>query len=357
MSILTTKLNISLFDRIKHKDLVNFTRELAILNKAGLSLIRCLISLRDQMPSGKFQSVLSDVIEGIERGDTFSESLSHHSNVFPKLYINMVKSGETGGELDVILKRLAVHLEKEERLRKKIKSALIYPAFVLTIAVVILGLLMVLVIPTFTKIFEDLGGDLPVPTQILIGISNFTIKYWWIMLLGIIGGIQGFRVSLKSNFFKYWFDRAWLYFPVFGKLSRNVAVSSFCRTLGTLLNNGVNIIAALQIVEETQTNLVFANAVPGILQRVKEGEVLGALIEESKIFPSLVVKMISVGEESGELSDMLIQVADNYEEDIDTMVSSLASLLEPMLIVCMGLIVGFIVISMFLPLFNMAQLI
>jgi len=319
--------------------------------------MRCLVSLRDQMREKRFRHALTDVIDGIERGDSFSESLAQHTNIFPKLYINMVRSGELGGELDIVLKRLATLLEKDERLKKKIKAALIYPAFVLSIAMIILSLLMILVIPTFTKIFEDLGGELPAPTMFLIHTSNLFKNYWYILLAVLFFIIQVIRSGLKYDATKYYFDKFFLVLPVFGKLIRNVAISSFCRTLGTLLNSGVNIISALQIVFETQTNLVFANVVPEFIQHVKEGETLSSLIEQAKIFPDLVVKMVAVGEETGELSDMLVQMADNYEEEVDLLVASLASLLEPLLIVIMGLIVGFIVISMFLPLFNMTQLI
>jgi len=345
------------FNRVKKKEIVTFTRELSILHKAGLSLIRSLNSLREQMKEGKFRQAINDVVEGIERGDTFSDSLAQHPEIFPKLYVNMVKSGELGGELDTVLKRLSILLEKEERLKKKIKAALIYPIFVLSIAVIILSLLMIIVIPTFTEIFADLGGELPAPTRFLISVSNFFTHYWYYLIAGVFVFVQGIQVALKYDNIKYYFDKASLMVPVFGKLIRNVSISSFCRTLGTLLNSGVNIISALQIVHETQENLVFARVVPGFIQHVKEGESLAILIENAKVFPNLVVKMVAVGEETGELSDMLVQVSDNYEEEVDLIVGSLASLIEPILIVIMGLIVGFIVISMFLPLFNITDLI
>ncbi|MFC1809733.1 type II secretion system F family protein [Candidatus Omnitrophota bacterium] len=347
----------SLFGKVKRKDVVTFTRELATLNKAGVPLIKCLISLRDQMPLGRFKNTIADVIDGIERGDTFSEALGRHIEAFPPLYVNMIRSGELGGQLDKVLKRLATLLEKEERLKKKIKSAFIYPAFVLSFALLILGLLMIIVIPTFTKIFSELGGDLPAPTQFLITTSAIFREYWYLVLVAIFVFIQGIRYLMKHDFAKYYFDLISLYVPVFGALTRNVAISSFARTLGTLLNSGVTIISALQIVKETQTNLVYANIVPTIIQHVKEGESISALMEQSKRFPNLVIKLVNVGEETGDLSDMLTQVADNYEEEVDLLVGALASLLEPILIIFMGLVVGFIVISMFLPLFNITKLI
>jgi type IV pilus assembly protein PilC len=347
----------SFFGKVKRKDVVTFTRELATLNKAGVSLIKCLLSLRDQMPVGRFKTTVSEVIDGIERGDTFSEALSHQSEVFPPLYVNMIKSGELGGQLDQVLKRLANLLEKEERLKKKIKAAFIYPGFVLGFALIILGLLMIIVIPTFTKIFEELGGDLPAPTKFLITTSAIFRKFWYIVLAAILALIQAVRYLMKYSIVKYYIDLIALHVPVFGKLTRNVAISSFARTLGTLLNSGVTIIAALQIVRETQGNLVYANLIPEIIQHVKEGENISGLMEQTKRFPNLVIKLVAVGEETGELSDMLMQIADNYEEEVDLLVGALASLLEPILIIFMGLVVGFIVISMFLPLFNITKLI
>ena len=342
---------------VKRRDVVTFTRELATLSKAGVPLIKCLVSLRDQMPGGKFKNALSDVIDDIERGDTFSEALGRHTKIFPHLYVNMIRSGEIGGELDQVLRRLATLLEKEERLKKKVKSALVYPAFVLSFALIIVGVLMVVVIPTFTKVFAELGGELPAPTRFLIATSTVVKQYWPVILVAIVVVVQGIRYILRYRTVRYIWDVILLRIPVFGKLAQHVAISSFTRTLGTLLNSGVSIINALQIVQETQTNAVYAKLVPQIIRHIKEGENLSGLIEDTKKFPNLAVKLIAVGEESGELSDMLIQVADNYEEEVDLTVSALASLIEPLLIIVMGVIVGFIVISMFLPLFNITKLV
>ena len=210
-----------------------------------------------------------------------------------------------------MLKRLATLLEKEERLKKKIKSAFIYPAFVLSFALIILGLLMIIVIPTFSKIFEELGGELPAPTMFLINTSNLFKSYWYFLLAGLFLFVQLVRHLMKIEKIRYVGHKISLYVPVFGKLAKHVAISSFSRTLGTLLNSGVNIIAALKIVQDTQTNLVYANTVPNIISSVKEGESLSGLLEETKVFPNLVVKLVNVGEETGELSEMLIKVADN----------------------------------------------
>ena len=344
------------FGKVKTGDLVIFTRELATLSGAGLSLIKSLISLRDQMPEGKLRWVVSQVIDGVERGDSFSESLSRFPKVFPKLYVNMIRSGEVSGSIDEILKRLASLLEKHQRLMKRLRTALIYPAFVLTMALLILSMLMIFVVPTFTKIFADLGSELPKPTQFLIATSNLFKNQWYILLAGVVFGIWGIRYLLTISAIKYYVDKIILVVPLFGKLTSRVIISRFTRTLGTLLNSGVPILSALQIIKETTTNLVYANCIPRIAESVKEGESFAKMMEEAKIFPNLVIKMVGVGEETGQLSDMLVKVADNYEEDVDILIASLSALMEPFLIVFMGLIVGFIVIAMFLPLFNIAEL-
>jgi len=344
------------FGKVKTADLVTFTREVSVLSNAGLPLIKALTSLRDQMDDGKFRLVISQVVEGVERGDSFSESLSRFPNVFSRLYVNMIKSGEISGSLDEVLKRLATLLEKQQRLIKRVKAALIYPTFVLGMAFIILSLLMIFVVPTFTKMFEDMGSELPAPTQFLIGLSNVFVNYWYFLAAGIIALCYGFMYLLKIPAFKYYFDLIVLKIPVLGKLIARVTISRLCRTLGTLFNSGVPILNALYVVKEATTNLVYANCIPKIIDSVKEGESFALLMEQTKLFPNLVTKMIGVGEETGQLSDMLIQVADTYEEDVDVLVASLSSLMEPLLIVIMGLIVGFIVISMFLPLFNLTEM-
>jgi type II secretory pathway component PulF len=344
------------FGKVKTADLVIFTREVAVLSNAGLPLIKALMSLRDQMQDNKLRLVLSQVIEGIERGDSFSESLARFPNVFSRLYVNMIKSGELSGSLDEVLKRLATLLEKQQRLLKRVKAALIYPAFVLGMALIILSLLMIFVVPTFTKMFEEMNSELPAPTQVLIGMSNLFVSYWYVIAAGIIALSYGFMYLLKVPAFKYYFDLIVLKIPVLGKLIQRVTISRLCRTLGTLFNSGVPILNALYVVQEATTNLVYANCIPKIIDSVKEGESFALLMEQTKLFPNLVTKMVGVGEETGQLSDMLIQVADTYEEDIDVLVASLSSLMEPLLIVIMGLIVGFIVISMFLPLFNLTEM-
>ncbi len=344
------------YGKVRHSELVNFTRELAVLNGAGLSLPKALHSLRDQMLDGKFKDIVSGILDGIERGEMLSDTLAHYDNVFSRVYINMVKAGEMSGNLDVVLNRLANLLEKQQKLRKKVKGALMYPAFVLTMAFLILSMLMIFVVPTFTKMFDDLGGELPTPTKVLISVSNIFVHYWYLILLVIFGIIFGFKALLKIEWFKYYYDRFLLSLPVMGDLIVRVTIARFARMFGMLLHSGVPILNALYIVKDGTQNSVYANAIPKIIDSVKEGESLSKLFEESGVFPNLVVKMVGVGEETGQLSDMFVKIADTYEEDVDVLVASISSLMEPFLIVIMGLIVGFIVISMFLPLFNLTEL-
>ena len=347
---------LKIYRNVKNSDLVSFTRELAVLNGAGLSLPKSLASLRDQMREGRLRNVISNVLDGIERGETLSDSLAMSPKVFSKLYINMVRAGELSGNIDEVLSRLAALLEKQQKLKKKVRGALIYPVFVLSMAFLILTMLMIFVVPTFTKMFDEMGGELPQATQLLIGISNLFVHYWYLIIGGIFGIYFGFIALLKIDICKYYYDKLLLRIPVLGNLIVRVTLARFMRMLGMLLNSGVPILNALFIVRDATTNLVYAKVIPNIIDSVKEGESLAKMFDEAEIFPNLVVKMIGVGEETGQLSDMLVRVADTYEEDIDVMIGSLSSLIEPFLIVIMGLIVGFIVIAMFLPLFNLTEL-
>lgn len=343
--------------KVKTKQLVVFTRELATLLSAGLPLLKSLSTLRDQLEQGPLKEAVVAVAVDVERGDSFSEALGKQPRVFPKLFVDMVKAGEAGGVLDGILKRLVDFLEKQQKLRGRIKSALMYPVFVLTVAILILILLMVFVIPTFTKMFADLGEELPILTRMLILISD-TFRYrWWAIVVAVVGTSLLYRVLAMQSRVRTQIDRMKLRLPIVGGLIRKVVIARFSRTLGTLLASGVPILGALDIVGDAAGNVVVAQAIGRIRTSIKEGETVARPLEESKVFPSMVVKMVGVGEETGELDSMLIKVADTYEEEIDETVSGLTSLLEPILIVILGLIVGFIVVAMFLPLFTLAKLI
>jgi len=348
---------LNLKKKVRTKSLVIFTRQLSTLIAAGLPLVKALRTLYDQLEPGTLKDIINKLANEVEGGTNFSESLSRFPRVFPEFYINMIKAGELGGMLEGILKRLSEFLDKNQKLRDKIKSALMYPAFVLMVAVLILIMLMIFVIPTFTNMFSELGGALPLPTKVLIAASEFTRKAWYLIPLIPVFIVFLYRLLVKSHGRRLIVDRIKLHVPVVGGLVHQVCVARFSRTLGTLLSSGVPILNALQTVKDTIGNEFIAAAVLELRDSIKEGEGVSGPMEASKAFPPLVVKMVNIGEETGQLDKMLIQIADNFEEEVDVAISGLTSLLEPILIVFMGLVVGFIVISMFMPLFSLAKLI
>ncbi len=349
--------SFSLKKRVSTKSLVVFTRQLSTLIAAGLPLVKALRTLYDQLEAGALKEIIKNLAGEVEAGTKFSEALSRFPKVFPEFYINMIKAGELGGMLEGILKRLSEFLDKNQKLRDKIKSALMYPAFVLLVAVLILVMLMIFVIPTFTNMFSELGGALPLPTKILIVTSEIVRKAWYLIPLIPVLVVVLYKILIRNSNRRCAVDKLKLYVPIVGNLIQQVSVARFSRTLGTLLSSGVPILNALETVRDTVGNEFIARAVIQVRDSIKEGEGVSAPMEASKAFPPLVVKMIDIGEETGQLDKMLIQIADNFEEEVDVAISGLTSLLEPILIVFMGLVVGFIVISMFMPLFSLAQLI
>lgn len=358
-SKLNKQIKLPSFLQVKHvslKQLSVFTRQLSTLINAGLPLVKALHTLTDQL-DGYFKEVIAKVTSQVEGGDKFSACLARYPQVFPNVFANMIKAAELGGMMDEVLKKLAVFLEKEERLKARVRSALIYPAFVLAVAAIILTLLMIFVVPTFSNMFADLGGDLPTPTRLLIGASNIIRHSWYFLILGLGLLFFFYRQFTRAPKNKLLVDKIKLRLPVFGKLFQEMSIANFSRTLGTLLKSGVPILGALEAVRDTVGNEVIARAAMRVHESIKEGESVAAQMEATGAFPPLVVRMVNVGEESGELDNMLIQIANDYEEEVDVTVSSLTSLLEPVLIVMMGLIVGFIVVAMFLPLFTLAKLI
>jgi len=358
-SKLKKEIKLPILFKIKHvslKQLSVFTRQLSTLINAGLPLVKALYTLTDQL-DGYFKEVVAKITQQVEAGDKFSECLGRYPGIFPHVFASMIKAAELGGMMDEVLKKLATFLEKEERLKSRVRSALIYPAFVLAVALVILTLLMVFVVPTFSEMFADLGGDLPVPTKILMLTSSAMRNSWYWIILALVGLGFGYRAFVRHPKNKLLVDSVKLRLPVVGILMQQVAVAHFSRTLGTLLKSGVPILAALEAVRDTVGNDVIAQATMRIHDSIKEGEDVSKQMEASGAFPPLVVRMVSVGEESGELDTMLLQIANDYEEEVDIAVSGLTSLLEPILIVFMGLVVGFIVVAMFLPLFTLAKLI
>jgi len=337
------------------KTLCTFTRQLATLVDAGLPLLRGLLVLQKQERNPTLKEILGKLALSIEGGSTFSEGLAQHPKVFNKLFVNMVKAGELGGVLEVTLTRLAEFAEKAEKIKGKVKAALFYPVAVLTVAVGIVGLLMVVVVPKFEAIFKDMLGDegLPDFTLLVLNISRF-IQYNFIATAGIVAGfVISFKLFVRTKFGARVYDRFQLLVPVFGPVISKVAISRFTRTLGTLISSGVPILQSLNIVRETSSNIMFAEAVQMIHDSVKEGETIVGPLEASKIFPPMVVSMVDVGEQTGALPEMLMKVADNYEEEVDNAVSAMTSLLEPIMIVFLAVIVGSIVIAMFLPLIKL----
>jgi len=344
------KRGFALFDSVKAAQIATFTTQLSTLQDAGLPIVRSLKILEAQQRPGRFKDQVGAVSEDVEQGSTFSEALGKYPKSFDKLYISMVKAGEAGGVLDIILRRLATFMEKSQSLRKKVKSAMVYPAAVISVAVVILIVIMVFVVPAFKKMFEDIGQNLPLPTQILLSTSN-ALKDYWYLVPGIPFSIWFiFRMIARSSKGEAALDAFKLTVPVFGNILKKSSVARFCRTLGTLISSGVPILEALKIVKDAVGNIVIARAIEDVHSSIREGDTIADPLRQSGIFDELLVNMIDVGEETGELDKMLMKIADNYEADVDVAVEGMSSLLEPLLIVSMGLIVGFIVIALFLPL-------
>ncbi|MFH1061784.1 MAG: type II secretion system F family protein [Candidatus Omnitrophota bacterium] len=343
--------------KIKAEELVIFSRQLATMVNAGIPLVQSLDILSEQMESITFRHVVTTIRSDVESGSSLSAALEKHPKVFTMLYTNMVRAGETSGMLDEILERLAGYLEKSGSLARKVKSAMVYPAVVSMMAIGITLVLLLKVIPTFKEIFASLGGTLPLPTQILINISD-TLQVYFIYVVAALVAI-GFAVAkvIQTPQGKLRFDQLKLGLPVFGPLLRKVAVARFSRTLSTLIRSGVPILGALEIVGKTSGNVVIEAAVESSRVGIREGESIASPLAKSKAFPPMVTRMISVGEESGELEKMLTKIADFYEDQVDAAVSGLTSLIEPLIIAFLGLVVGSIVIAMFLPIFKISELI
>ncbi len=367
-----TNFNISFGSSVKPKVLTTFTRQLATLVEAGLPLLRGLRVLSKQERNPTLKRILGELALSIEGGSTFSEGLAQHPKVFNRLFVNMVKAGEIGGVLEVVLKRLAEFMEKAEKIKGKVVAAMFYPSAVMIVAVGILALLMIVVVPKFKQIFADLLGDAGMPgfTEFVLKISD-TLKDYTIIFLsdnwgmfsgwpapgpviwGLIALIICFKVAMRTKKGQYIWDKVKLKFPVIGSVISKVAIARFTRTLGTLVQSGVPILQALTIVKETAGNLIVANAVAAVYESVKEGETITAPLEKSAVFPPMVISMVDVGEQTGALPEMLLKIADNYDEEVDNAVTAMTSLLEPIMIVFLAVIVGSIVIALFLPLITL----
>jgi type IV pilus assembly protein PilC len=339
--------------KVKPKVLTTFTRQLATLVDAGLPLLRGLRVLEKQERNGTLRRILGELALSIEGGSTFSEALAQHPKVFNRLFVNMVKAGELGGVLEVVLKRLAEFSEKAQKIKGKVKAALFYPIAVLIVAVGILTLLLVMVIPRFKEVFAGMGVKLPGFTVFVLACSDAVKNHYLQTLGGATVLVVGFLMAIKTKVGRIIWDKFKLKMPPFGSVVSKVAISRFARTLGTLVSSGVPILQALTIVKDTAGNVIISNAISGVHESVKEGETITSPLEASGVFPPMVVSMVDVGEQTGALPEMLLRIADNYDEEVDNAVASMTSLLEPIMIVFLAVIVGSIVIAMFLPLIAM----
>ena len=345
------KLPAFLRGRVKTKDLTTFTRQLATLVNAGLPLMRCIEVMKKQKMAPAMMECLNGISEGIAGGATFSESLTAYPKVFDNLYINMVKAGEAGGVLEVVLSRLAEFAEKAEKIKNKVKGAMIYPIVVLTAAIGITAFLLLTVIPKFKQVFDDIlgGQELPGVTQFVMNLADFVKNNGLVVVAGVAGIVIAKKLVNKTAKGAYFFDKIRLKMPVIGTLVSRTAIAQFTRTLGTLLSSGVPILQALVIVRDTTANRVVRRAVQTVHDAVKEGESMTDPLASSGVFPPMVVSMVQVGEETGALPDMLTRIANTYDDEVDNAVAGLTAAIEPALIIFLAVVVGTIVVAMFLP--------
>jgi len=350
--------NVAFFQpKVTGKDVVIFTRQLSTMIDAGLPLVQGLEILEKQQSNTTFKRILGAIRGDVEAGSTLADAMRKHPKVFDNLFSNMIEAGETGGILDTILSRLAVFLEKSMALKKKIKGAMTYPTICLAISLLILIVILVFVIPVFKTMFEDFGSTLPLPTLFLVNLSNLVKDYFIFLLIGLVILGMIFRKIYQTDKGRLFFDRYSLKAPVFGILLRKVAVAKFTRTLSTMLHSGVPILEALQVVAKTSGNKIIENAVYRVADSIAEGRPIAEPLEESGVFPNMVVQMINVGESVGALDSMLEKIADFYDEEVDQAVENLTAMIEPFMMVFLGGMIGGIVVAMYLPIFKVAGLV
>lgn len=337
---------------IKKQDISRFTRQFATMIGSGLPMIQCLEILASQVDNVELRKVLNKIKESVQGGTTLADALSRHPKVFDQLYTNMVEAGELGGALDVILVRLALYREKADALVRKVRGAMMYPIVISVVATGVTVAMLTFVVPVFAKMFEGLGSELPAPTQVILGISDFLGTKYLYIIGAVIGLIVAYKMYVKSPKGRYNADKAFLAFPVLGTLLKKSAVSRFARTLGTLLSSGVSILEALDITAKTAGNRVIHDAIKKSVLSIAEGDTITAPLKETGVFPPMVTQMISVGEKTGGLDEMLNKIADFYDEEVDAAVTALTSIIEPVVIVFMGVIIGGILIAMYLPMFD-----
>lgn len=340
--------------KVQTKELVVFTRQFATMIDSGLPLVQCLEILSSQQENKTFKDILYKVKESVESGSTFADALAKHPKAFDQLFVNLVAAGEVGGILDTILQRLAAYIEKAQKLKKQIKGAMVYPITIMSIAVIVVGVILIFVIPTFAKMFADFGGELPAPTRFVIGLSNF-LKRYIIVIIAIIYGISWlFKKYYNTPSGRKKIDRMALNAPIAGPLIRKVAVAKFTRTLGTMISSGVPIMDGLEIVAKTAGNKIVEEAIYGVRQAISEGKTIAEPLAACGVFPNMVVQMISVGEATGAMDTMLNKIADFYDDEVDDAVSAMTAMMEPLLMVFLGTAVGGLVVAMYLPIFKLA---
>jgi len=340
--------------KVKEKDVIIFARQFSTMIDAGLPIIQCLDILQSQQENATFKKMLKEIKDAVEGGTTLADSLKRFPKHFDNLFVNMIAAGEAGGILDVILKRLAAYMEKAARLKRKVKGAMVYPAITIAVAVIVVAVILVFVIPVFQKMFDDFGSGLPGPTLVVIGISEFVkSKIHWIIIAVVLFTIA-FRKYYKTEKGRWVIDSLALKAPVFGILIRKVAVAKFTRTMGTMLSSGVAILEALDIVAKTSGNCVVENAIYNVRSGIAEGRTMADPLQASGVFPAMVCQMIAVGESTGALDAMLEKIADFYDEEVDQAVENLTAMIEPLMIVFLGVVVGGLIVSMYLPIFKLA---
>ena len=343
--------------RVALADLVIFTRQLATMIDAGLAMVQCLQALAEQTTNKAMRDVIHDVCTRVEGGDSFSEALQKHPKVFNRLYYSMVSAGEKGGLLAEILARLAVYLENAARLRKKVKSAMMYPTIVSIVAILITSFLLVKVVPVFGDIYSGFGAKLPGPTLFLVNVSTIVKKYFGLFILGGGGAVYAWLYFIKTKPGRLFWDSRRIRLPVFGMIAHKICLARFTRTLASLIRSGVPILEVLQIVSQTVGNVVMEKAIKDASTDIERGESISAALSKHPVFPNMIIRMITAGEQTGKIDDMLERISDFLDEEIETTLSGLTSLIEPILIVFLGVVIGGMVICMFLPIFKMAEIV
>lgn len=355
---LTTEVKVrQVFKRIKRKDIAGTTRQLATLLRSGMPLVQSLSAITEQLEGHPLQKVVLEIREKVNSGASFADALADHPRLFSDLYVGMVRAGESAGALETILQRLADYLEKSEKQRNRIRSVMVYPVVMVFVGGAVLTFLMTYVVPTLTRLFVEMGRDLPLPTRILIGISSFVKSYKMLVVLaGLAAGVVALKLHIQKERGRFRYDSFRLKLPVLGPLVRKSCMVRFARTLGTLVAGGVPLLQAMEIVRDVVGNAVIGKVLDEAKENIARGQTIADPLKESRQFPPIVTHMIAVGEASGNLEEMLFNVAEAYEDEVETAISGLTSLLEPIIIIIMGVIVGFIVLSILLPIFDMNKL-